>query len=248
MATTSASKKVYDYVLEQISSKNYKPGDKIPTENELSLLCCSSRVSVRKALDELVGSGLLIKRRGSGTYVSQRQTTDVLNRIMPVVEISDYELLDLLEFRIGFETSNVEMLAKTITSETLDKLEFCYKQMVKYQNDVAQFHTYDYQFHQIIANDTKNTFVIKITILIMNVLKSQQARLYQKIGPHIGLEYHGKILSALKDKDFDIAAMYMNKHMKETIREVKNVLEEEKLQRPAQNHQLPKEPFPPTAS
>jgi len=46
-------------------------GDAIPSERQLSSDLGVSRLTVRAALDDLVREGLLIRRRGSGTFVSE---------------------------------------------------------------------------------------------------------------------------------------------------------------------------------
>jgi len=49
-----------------------KPGDALPAERELAAMADVSRVTVRKAVQDLVASGLLVQRHGSGTFVAQR--------------------------------------------------------------------------------------------------------------------------------------------------------------------------------
>jgi GntR family transcriptional regulator len=46
-------------------------GDAIPSERQLSTDLGVSRLTVRAALDDLVREGLLVRRRGSGTFVSE---------------------------------------------------------------------------------------------------------------------------------------------------------------------------------
>src|SRR3954470_4994531 len=46
-------------------------GDAIPAERQLSVDLGVSRLTVRAALDELVREGYLVRRRGSGTFVSE---------------------------------------------------------------------------------------------------------------------------------------------------------------------------------
>src|SRR5256886_15287475 len=46
-------------------------GQAIPSERRLCELLGVSRLTVRAALDELVGEGYLTRRHGSGTYVSE---------------------------------------------------------------------------------------------------------------------------------------------------------------------------------
>ncbi|HET8743793.1 MAG TPA: GntR family transcriptional regulator, partial [Gaiella sp.] len=46
-------------------------GDAIPSERQLTQELGVSRLTVRAALDDLVREGLLVRRHGSGTFVSQ---------------------------------------------------------------------------------------------------------------------------------------------------------------------------------
>jgi multiple sugar transport system substrate-binding protein len=57
-------------IQEQVESGKWRPGDRIPTEQELCQLYDISRSPVRQALQELTYDGLLTRRPGSGTFVS----------------------------------------------------------------------------------------------------------------------------------------------------------------------------------
>jgi GntR family transcriptional regulator len=48
------------------------PEDALPPERDLAEMLKVSRITVRKAIDELVDEGLLIRKQGSGTFVSNR--------------------------------------------------------------------------------------------------------------------------------------------------------------------------------
>lgn len=47
-----------------------KPGDALPSERDLAATADVSRVTVRKAVQDLVAGGMLVQRHGSGTFVS----------------------------------------------------------------------------------------------------------------------------------------------------------------------------------
>ena len=49
-----------------------KPQDALPPERDLATDFAVSRITVRKALDALVGEGLLVRRHGAGTFVAGR--------------------------------------------------------------------------------------------------------------------------------------------------------------------------------
>jgi GntR family transcriptional regulator len=54
-----------------IRSGRLKSGDALPPERELAEYADISRVTVRKAVDELVRQGKLVRRHGSGTFVAK---------------------------------------------------------------------------------------------------------------------------------------------------------------------------------
>jgi GntR family transcriptional regulator, frlABCD operon transcriptional regulator len=83
-----------------IDSNGLKEGDRIPTEKELGELFKGSRISIRRAIKELVEEGTLKIVRGKGTFVSA-----------PRKEI---HLLDLQGFSEGLTTEN-----DTITKDIL---------------------------------------------------------------------------------------------------------------------------------
>ena len=62
---------IYDEIKNAIDHGVYAPGDKIPTEVELSAKYAVSRITVRRAIEDLSAVGFLVKRRGLGTFVCE---------------------------------------------------------------------------------------------------------------------------------------------------------------------------------
>lgn len=57
---------------EAIDKRLIGPDDALPAERDLATELAVSRMTVRKALDGLVNEGLLVRRQGSGNFVSAR--------------------------------------------------------------------------------------------------------------------------------------------------------------------------------
>lgn len=70
-------------VQEAVAAGELKEGDAIPAERDVAELLDVSRVTVRKAFTELVSEGILVQRRGSGTYVNgpSRRIEQPLSRL-----------------------------------------------------------------------------------------------------------------------------------------------------------------------
>jgi GntR family transcriptional regulator len=72
----NAAKPLYEqikaYLLRQIESGAYQPGQRIPSERALSEALGVNRLTVKKALADLVQTGYLSVQIGKGTYVNRR--------------------------------------------------------------------------------------------------------------------------------------------------------------------------------
>lgn len=56
----------------QIEDGSFAPGERIPSEDKLNGLYGVSRITIRRALQELADDGYLVKCPGKGTYVGER--------------------------------------------------------------------------------------------------------------------------------------------------------------------------------
>lgn len=56
-----------------IYNQKYKPGEKLPTEVELGEIYGVSKITVRKAMENLTNDSLVERIRGKGTFVSQKK-------------------------------------------------------------------------------------------------------------------------------------------------------------------------------
>jgi GntR family transcriptional regulator len=102
-------------LLDRIESGELTPGDRLPPERELSEMLSVNRMTVRRALNMLEGQGLLLRRRGDGTYVAQPKIERQANQVFP--------------FTKGMETRGYKPGAKLITFEKRLSETFVAKQL-----------------------------------------------------------------------------------------------------------------------
>jgi GntR family transcriptional regulator len=62
---------IAEHLLDQIESGKFRPGDRLPTERELSKVHKVNRMTVRRAFQSLEIKGLIDRLQGSGTYVAE---------------------------------------------------------------------------------------------------------------------------------------------------------------------------------
>ena len=70
---TLLADRLRDELLEEITSSQLQPGAKLPSEGQLAKRFNVSRATVRDAVRALVEAGYVTRRRGSGSYVTERR-------------------------------------------------------------------------------------------------------------------------------------------------------------------------------
>ncbi|MCS6908425.1 MAG: GntR family transcriptional regulator [Anaerolineales bacterium] len=73
-------RQIEDWICEQIRTGDLRPGDAIENEIALARALGVSRITVRQALDHLAARGLLVRKRGLGTFVAEPRRSFVLTR------------------------------------------------------------------------------------------------------------------------------------------------------------------------
>ncbi len=73
-------------LIEAIHSGKYAPGSELPSENELTELYGVSRITVRRAIDELYRAGYIEKKQGKRGYVKETAKEQELTTISSYTE------------------------------------------------------------------------------------------------------------------------------------------------------------------
>lgn len=102
---TPLYKQVEEMLLNEINSGHYQPGNRIPTENELSEHYRVSRVTVRKALSALAEAGYLERKSGKGTFVAEKK----LQRNISSVALGFTEMCQLMNQKAGAKTVKIAL-------------------------------------------------------------------------------------------------------------------------------------------
>ena len=59
-------------LMERINAREFQPGDALPTEERICDQYGVSRITVRRALQSLIAHGMIVRRRGVGSFVAER--------------------------------------------------------------------------------------------------------------------------------------------------------------------------------
>jgi GntR family transcriptional regulator len=106
---TPLYEQIHEDMLARISSREWKTGQRIPTEMALCEMYDVSRITIRKAVEDLVLSGHLVRRRGKGTFVR--------------VEHIDNKLSKFYSFSESLRSQGINEVAEVLAFEELPATE-----------------------------------------------------------------------------------------------------------------------------
>lgn len=86
MPASTLYARIEEAIATEIAQGEYRPGDQLPTEDELLQRFEVSRITVRRAIQNLVRRGLLEIRRGRGTFVVEPRIEAELTKLSGFVE------------------------------------------------------------------------------------------------------------------------------------------------------------------
>ena len=214
--------KVFEQLRDQIMERAWLPGAKLPSENALAEALGVSRVSVREALHMLTSLGLLETRHGGGTYVREYSGEILFNPLLPMLALDTPDILHVLEYRKMVEKGIVSLVVKRAgNAEIIEELEHTLRAMEGHKNDTRTFAEADLSFHLALAKATGNPVVVKVNAVITDILKVSMYGIVDLLGTKDGLNYHRKILDAIKAQDGPLAESLMEEHVERTIRRLK---------------------------
>ncbi len=151
---------VKNYVLAGISDGSWGSGERVPSENELVDLCDVSRMTARRALQELLLEGTLVRFKGKGSFVAQeKQHSSLLqiNSIANEIRQQGHRHRSVLLKLVSIETSRE--IATTMKMD--DKGQIYHSQVLHYQNDMPIQLEYRWVLPAAAAGYIDQTFIDK---------------------------------------------------------------------------------------
>ena len=214
---SSVSQQVFDQLRQQILSGSWKPGDKLPSENELAAQFGVSRVTVRNALQKLSGLGLLETRFGEGSFIRGPEAGAALNQLVPMLYLGRETLRDILTFRRMVEGPICEIACRRATDGEIEQLRQLLGQMERAEADLAAFARLDSQFHELLARLTCSRMMQQIYQIIDDAIQSSYKQHARRQSVLVTLRWYREILAAFEARDSARARQAMEQSLDQTF-------------------------------
>jgi GntR family transcriptional repressor for pyruvate dehydrogenase complex len=204
MKTSRSRDIVIKGLLDSIMQGEIKPGDKLPSTENLAKTMGTSTLSAREALKNLESIGLVEIIHGRGMFMT---------RGLPVIE-------ELLEARKAIESYNAMLAAKSIGKNELKALGELLEEMerAKTAGEADAFSEMDIAFHRLIGKAAGNRILLKTLVNIDGLFRYQQFAM-NRLPDIIGnvTSRHREIYEALRKRDGGAASRLMTQHISEVV-------------------------------
>lgn len=212
--------KLYEKVVPQIqgmiSDGLLKPGDKLPPERELAEAFQVSRTSLREAIRALEILGLVEARQGEGTVVRDLSASSLVSPLSAVLSQKRELVSELLDVRRMIEPPLAARAAKHATPEDLAELKDILRRQKEKVDRGELAVEEDSEFHYTIARAAKNSVILKVLDVFMDLLRESRERSLQVRGRlQKSFAGHCRIFSAIRRRNAPAAERAMRRHIEE---------------------------------
>lgn len=203
-------------IIENLQSRAWRAGHRLPTEREFSEQFGLSRSTVRRVLAELKGKGLITQTVGSGTYVSE-EVGVALAQIAASASPLATSPGELMNARLVLEPAIIAMVVGNATAADFARMDECCEKG-ETAATVEEFELWDAKLHEAIADAAHNAFIATV-FQRMNEVRAQSewGMLKRRTAtPERRLAYqreHRELVAALRDRDGARAAQLCLDHL-----------------------------------
>ena len=211
-------RRLHEEIVQQFMSLirggSLRHGDRLPSERVLAGQFKVSRSSVREALRSLELQGLVVSKRGSGTFINTDDLNSMVALIASTLSSGTDTLRDIFEMRHLLEPQIAFLAAQMVNPQDLihmaEILEEQGRQIARGETGVNA----DTDFHFALAMATHNSALVKVVSAVEDILSRSRNQSLQEPGrPQRSLASHRQILEMLQGRDTHGARQAMEHHL-----------------------------------
>ena len=228
------SRQLFEQLAGEIRNGRLAPGERLPTEQELTRAARVSRTVVREAVAALRAEGLVVTRQGVGAFVAPEPQHSPF-RIEPERLQSLGNILKVMELRLGVEIESAGIAAERATRSQLRAIAAALQALEQaIESDRAAVEE-DIAFHRAIAEATGNAEFPRFLQFIGRHLIPRRtvAGLPERMGGqrvYLALiqEEHQRIHDAIAARDPKAAREAMRRHLTRSLERYRKLAVEQK--------------------
>jgi DNA-binding FadR family transcriptional regulator len=191
-------------ILEQLTTRQWRAGHRLPTERVLGEQYGLSRSTVRRVLQDFKRKQLITQTVGSGTYVAD-QVQQVLGQMQTEGPAQATSPAELMSARLVLEPAIIEMVIGNATSADFQRMDEC-NAKAEAARTLEDFERWDAALHEAIAEAAHNSFILSVFRLMNEVRSRAEWGVLKRRSatPERRLDYqqeHRALVAALRERD-----------------------------------------------
>jgi GntR family transcriptional repressor for pyruvate dehydrogenase complex len=210
----TASGRVVDYFLEEITGGRLRPGDRLPPERDLAELVGVSRASLRAGLRSLQAMGVMQARQGSGTYIVAGPPRLGEGPLRFLAALHGFTQDDMFGARAVLEVGASGLAAANANPEQLAAMADEVASMFASLDNPQEYLRHDVQFHRAMAAASQNPVLATlIDTLAQLIWETRRADVARSTDLKESAEMHRRIYRAIRARDVARARQEMAEHL-----------------------------------
>lgn len=155
----SIAEQVANRIMGMIKSGNLKPGDRLPTEQQMGIAFGISRPPLREALKALTLMGVLASRQGGRYTVTDLTPSRLVAPFNLVLAMADYDVQQQFETRVVVDLELVRLCCENASLEQRQRIHKLAVDGRAFKLDPVAFRLLDIEFHQAINAGSGNALL-----------------------------------------------------------------------------------------
>lgn len=214
--STAVIRQIEDLILRGI----LRPGERLPSERELSERLGVSRPSLREAVAALQDDGLLTSKASSGIYVADVLGSAFSPALTRLFARNDEAVFDYISFRRDMEALAAERAARFASDTDLEVIDAVFRKMQDSPAKSSAEHEakLDTDFHLAIIEASNNVIMLHMMRSMYELLRdgvfyNRQIVFKQRPERDVLLAQHSRINDALQARDPQAARAASVEHL-----------------------------------
>ena len=169
------AEKVARGIIEYILVNNLEPGDKLPTERELSERFGIGRPAVREAFCALNMMRIIEIRQGDGSYFAEMNSGGLSRIIQIYMDLNMITINEYYELRVVLETEATGLVVDHITDDEIRMIRQLVEEAGKVIGNAQLFISYNLKIHEAIFKSIKNSILERLISSFRKSLDSSRS-------------------------------------------------------------------------
>lgn len=210
-----AYQKIAERIETMIVAGDIRPGQKLPTETEMSSQFGVNRSTVREAIRLLEQSGIVKRAGAKRLHACLPHFQELGSRMGRALVLHKVSFRELWEVTIALEPMTVGYAVERLRPSHLDALARNLADMEMALGDAKEVVKLDIDFHNLIAEATENRVLILAREPMSLLFYPSVGYLLESLRQAAGrlLDAHKRIFDHLERRERDEASSWMHKHI-----------------------------------